>query len=182
MLRNIISGILMLTSIVFLHACSDDEEHSVIETGSENVITDAGRSIEIYDFLTLRDLLNSNNDTLYLFNFWATWCQPCVKELPYLDMIDSAYSNKAVRVILISLDFVENTKEVLIPFLNAKNIQAKVILLDERDGNSWNHEVDPTWDGAIPATLFRQRNNSNFRVHAFTYEELVQEVETFLNP
>jgi thiol-disulfide isomerase/thioredoxin len=182
MLRKVYIKIVLLISVILLSACSGDVQHKSQSDNQQNVITYAGKSIEVYDYLSLKELISQSNDTLYLFNFWATWCKPCVKELPYFDMIDSAYSGQAVKVILISLDFVENTKDVLIPFLNKNDVQSSVILLDEVDGNVWISDVDPDWEGDIPATLFKRGDKTKFMAHSFNYKELEAEVELFLNP
>ncbi len=49
----------------------------------------------------------SNPDTLYIVNFWATWCIPCVKELPAFDIIHDLYKGQPVKVLLMSFDFKE---------------------------------------------------------------------------
>jgi thiol-disulfide isomerase/thioredoxin len=182
MTRTTISSPLILIFITLLAACKSDIEQFQIERAVPiDVITSEGVSIEVYDFPNLNTMLEYDHDTLYPFNFWATWCQPCVNEIPYLDMIDSAYSDKAVRVVLISLNFVEDTEDLLIPFIIDKKIQSKVVLLDETKGDTWMPKVDPSWDGSIPATMFKHKDNKKFRVHAYTYEELVEEVEAFLS-
>ncbi len=178
-----ISGaIIIILMMVFVGCKSDVETYRVEKAIPTDVITSQGVTINVYDFQALSTMFEYDHDTLYLFNFWATWCQPCVRELPYFDMIDSAYADKPVRVVLISLNFVEDTEDHLIPFLIDHNIDAYVVLLDETDGDTWIPKVDPSWDGAIPATLFKHKENKNFRVHSFTYEELVSEIEAFLNP
>lgn len=183
MTRIKISGVFILLIAMLFAACKSDlETYRVEKAIPTDVITSQGVTVNVYDFPALSTMLEYDHDTLYLFNFWATWCSPCVKELPYFDMIDSAYADQPVRVILISLNFVEDTEDLLIPFIIDHDIDATVVLLDETDGDSWIPRVDASWDGAIPATLFKHKDNTNFKVHSFTYEELVEEVESFLNP
>ncbi len=178
-----ISGaIIVILMMVFAGCKSDTETYRVDKAMPIDVITSQGVSIPVFDFPNLNTMLEYDHDTLYLFNFWATWCGPCVKELPYFDMIDSAYADKPVRVVLISLNFKDDIEDLLIPFLIEKDIKSSVVLLDEPNGDTWMPIVDPSWSGSIPATMFKHKNNKKFRVHAFTYEELVQEVESFLNP
>ncbi|MFT5167540.1 MAG: thiol-disulfide isomerase/thioredoxin, partial [Saprospiraceae bacterium] len=60
----------------------------------------------IYDnFEALVPLFEKQNDTTYVINFWATWCKPCVAELPYFEELHNRYKGKKVKVLLISLDF-----------------------------------------------------------------------------
>ena len=51
-------------------------------------------------FDDIAPLFNKNNDTTYVINFWATWCKPCVEELPYFEDLYAAYSDKKVKIIL----------------------------------------------------------------------------------
>lgn len=109
------------------------------------------------DFLTQR-----NNDTTYIVNFWATWCVPCVKELPYFEEIKTKYASEKVKICLVSLDFKESIESRLIPFMAKKNITNKVVLLADGKTNSWIDKVDPSWSGAIPITLFLKGKEKDF--------------------
>ncbi len=105
----------------------------------------------------IQDLLKriSSEDTVYVVNFWATWCKPCVQELPALDSLHakSKYSN--TKVLLVCLDFKEELQNKVIPFLKKKNIQSDCVLLDEVNGNNYIDKISSSWTGAIPATYFR---------------------------
>jgi thiol-disulfide isomerase/thioredoxin len=104
-------------------------------------------------FSTYKALANKQNDTTYVINFWATWCKPCVKELPYFEELNKKYASKKVKIILLSLDFVKDLNTKLIPFVQKNNIKSTVYLFDEPDYNAWIDKVEPTWGGAIPATM-----------------------------
>ena len=169
---------------ILLQACisSSEDINTEREPIPTQIITAQDISIPVFDYQAFSPMLDYYNDTLYIFNFWATWCQPCVKELPFYNMADSAYANKPVRIVLISLDFVENVKNTLIPFIIEKNVSPEVILLDDMDANTWIPMIDPDWEGAIPASLFMQKNTRKFFAKSFTYEELSEEIESILYP
>ena len=95
---------------------------------------------EKYD--ALEKELFKENDTLYVVNFWATWCAPCVKELPYFETFSNENSTQKVKVILVSLDFEKQKESKLIPFLKKKKITSNVVLLLEKDYNNWLPKVD----------------------------------------
>jgi len=116
--------------------------------------------------------LHRNSDTLYVINFWATWCKPCVKELPYFELINENYKNQKVKVVLVSLDFAKNYQSMLLPFLNKKSIKSEVILLDDPNSNEWIDKVSTNWSGAIPATLIYIGNSRSFYEQSFNYEQL----------
>ena len=101
----------------------------------------------------LLNILSQQNDTTYVINFWATWCKPCVKELPDFIETEAAYENKKVRFIYFSLNFKNQLETMLKPFLKQNNFFSEVYLVDEPDYNSWINTVDKEWQGNIPATL-----------------------------
>jgi len=132
------------------------------------------QSPEIIKIRDLQEILNSDNDTLYIINFWATWCMPCVKELPCFEKINKEKINKKVKVVLISLDFKRHLNNSVIPLLVKQKIKSEVFLLDEPDHNSWINIIDESWQGSIPATLFFQ-NKARFKAFyekSFTCTEL----------
>ena len=96
--------------------------------------------------------MTSNSEKVEVINFWATWCKPCIKELPYFQSLHNKMAQE-VNVTLISLDFADLLNEKVIPFVQKRQITPEVLLLDEIDYNSWIDKVDPSWSGAIPATL-----------------------------
>ena len=111
------------------------------------------KAIKIIKLSELQKIISYEGDKILVLNFWATWCAPCVKELPYLEQIYQNYKDKNVEVVLVSLDFaadVEKAKKLLAK----KNIQIPAtFLLDETDYDAWIDRIEPSWQGAIPATL-----------------------------
>ena len=112
-------------------------------------------------------LNNINGDTTYVINFWATWCAPCVKELPYFEALNDKYSNGKFRQILVSLDSPKKLKSKVIPFIEKKDIKSEVVLLGDGKFNSWIDRVDPQWSGAIPITLILKGKEKLFYEQEF---------------
>jgi thiol-disulfide isomerase/thioredoxin len=110
----------------------------------------AQKKVEIVKFSAVQNLIKMPSDSIIVINFWATWCGPCVKEMPFFQ---SASSKDAFKLIFVSLDYAENVKKVE-SFVKKRAISQPVILLDEIDYNNWIDLVDASWSGAIPATLF----------------------------
>lgn len=113
---------------------------------------------------SLEALMKKKEGPVQVINFWATWCAPCVKELPLFEQLQAANT----KVTLINIDFVEKLDKVD-AFIAKKNIKSEVLLLDEIDYNSWIDKVDKSWEGSIPATLVYNPANGK---RAFVQQEL----------
>jgi thiol-disulfide isomerase/thioredoxin len=136
--------------------------------------------VQKLSFDELEPLLCKQNDTVYVINFWATWCKPCIKELPDFEKLNETYADKKVKVYLVSLDFPNKHEELLLPYLKKNNIKSQVIHLTDTDANSWIDKVSPLWSGSIPATLIYKGNSAEFHETTLTYEELKNIVESNL--
>ena len=174
--------ILIILMVFFsMVSCKNDasEKKDAEVVLSENV--QEVTSVKIYNYNQLKPLLEKEDNKTYVINFWATWCAPCVKELPYFEKIIEDYKDKNVEVILVSLDFPKQVEKKLIPFINKKNLQSEVILLDDTNENVWINAIDESWSGAIPATLIYNKENRKFYEQSFDYEGLERELKSFIN-
>lgn len=122
--------------------------------------------------------VHNDSDTLYVVNFWATWCKPCVAELPDFEKIHQDYKSQKVKVILVSMDFKEDLNSKLKPFIKKNNYTAEVVLLDELNGNEFIDKISKQWGGAIPATLITKQNKSvnDFFEKKLHYDFLVDQI------
>ncbi len=95
----------------------------------------------------------SSKDTLYIINFWATWCAPCVQELPEFNALKEHYAQAPVKVLLVSLDFKEDHTFKLENFVSRKHITPEVVWLSDTNPNVFIPKIDNSWEGSIPATV-----------------------------
>lgn len=104
---------------------------------------------------TANDIIHraSSKDTVYIINFWATWCAPCVAELPEFNALQNRYANMPVKVLLVSLDFKGDNTFKLARFLEMKKIKPEVVWLSDTDPNVFIPKIDNSWEGSIPATI-----------------------------
>ncbi|UCD60805.1 MAG: redoxin domain-containing protein [Flavobacteriaceae bacterium] len=174
---------LLFLSILVLTGCNFKDRKKATSENSEFIGTEFAATdslgIPVYNFDDLETLLNRKDDKIYIINFWATWCAPCIKELPYFEKINRQGEDNNWKVILVSLDMPSMWKSKLIPFIRNKGLQSEVVILDDPDQNSWIPKIDKSWSGAIPATLIYNRTKRKFYEQTFTYEMLNKELREF---
>ena len=121
----------------------------------------------------------SNRDTVYIVNFWATWCGPCVAELPAFDKLQQTYKGQPVKVLLVSMDFKSKLNTVK-AFAKSKKITSEVLLADKPSEQVFIDQIDKNWSGALPGTMIVnvQKGIRKFYEKEFTYNELNQLYQT----
>ena len=140
------------------------------------------QEIKVIKYPDLAKIIEEDNNQVRVINFWATWCGPCVKELPQFEALRQKYQSQDVQVILVSFDFVEQLAKAR-QFAQKKNLQSTLYLLDETDYNSFIDKIDPQWSGAIPATLMldNRTNKRAFYEKEFKEHELEKTFAQFIN-
>jgi thiol-disulfide isomerase/thioredoxin len=107
---------------------------------------------KVYKIDELLQRIESEKQTLVV-NFWATWCKPCIAELPAFDSLQTA--DPSIKVLLVTLDFKDELEAKVNPFLQKHSVKAECVLLDEVNGNDFINKISKDWTGAIPATLIK---------------------------
>jgi thiol-disulfide isomerase/thioredoxin len=98
-----------------------------------------------------------NADTTYIINFWASWCGPCVKELPQFTELQNRYKGRKVKVLLVSLDFPDSYPAKLETYVEKKKIEPEVIWFSETNANEFIPKIDKNWSGSLPGTMVINR-------------------------
>ena len=125
--------------------------------------TDKDEEISVVNYYQLEPKFTKTDNVLYVVNFWATWCAPCVKELPDFMEVNSEFGNSDdFKMILVSLDDSEKLEGPVKEFILDKNLKGvELYLLDDiKRMNEWIPAVDSSWSGSIPATLFIRNGKS----------------------
>ena len=171
---------LLIASLFFFACNSPSKKEEVTQAVPEETQQHSDIKIDVYDYKGLEPLINVEDDNIHIVNFWATWCAPCVKELPYFEKINSEYADNGVDVLLVSLDFPKQYDSKLKPFLKKYDLKSKVVALDDVDQNTWIPAINEDWSGALPATIIYKGDKRKFYEGSFTYEELEHELKQFL--
>lgn len=96
-------------------------------------------------------------------NFWASWCKPCIHEIPWFEKIAADYKDKGVKLVLVSLDFASDYKsKALHQFVKNNNYTSQIVWLDETNADKFCPAIDSSWGGSIPVTLM-VNNKKNYR-------------------
>ena len=115
-----------------------------------------------------------------VINFWATWCVPCIEEMPWLNKMVG--QRKDVELIFVSVDNEKAYPEKIRAMINRKKIQATLIWLNETDADVFCPRIDKNWSGSIPATLMvnHKRNYRKFIEQQISPPELRKELRYLL--
>jgi thiol-disulfide isomerase/thioredoxin len=138
------------------------------------------QAYKVYDSLPqLQERIRLAGDTTLIINFWATWCKPCIEELPCFEDLRRKYPEGKVQIVLVSLDFKSQLEKKFIPFLRNQQLNCEVVLFTDQDANTWIPSIEEEWDGAIPATMVIKGKKRDFTLGKF---ESLSDLEKFISP
>ncbi|CAN5118028.1 redoxin domain-containing protein [soil metagenome] len=144
-------------------------------------IAAGAQTVEVFTYEQFEARVANQKQEIVIYNFWATWCKPCVEEMPAFEKLSADYKAKGVHVVFVSLDF-KSKHEKVVAFAKQKKLQSEVILLNAPDYNAWIDKVSTEWGGSIPATLVVKKTGSIRKFHegSFTYNELVNFIKPLI--
>ena len=157
--------------LTFFVACEAQKSETVIQT-----------EVETVKYEGMLDKFQQQDNRLYVVNFWATWCKPCIEELPEFMEVNEAFANDPdFKMYLVSMDNAAHLDERVIPFIADNKLSAEVFLLDDNKRmNTWIPLVDESWSGAIPATAFYKNGEQVFFIEGtMTKEQLTEKIQNF---
>ena len=136
---------------------------------------------EVVKLDQLQSLIQAKTDHIKVINFWATWCAPCVKELPLFEKLGQERTDVKVTLVSMDLDLDPNPEKVH-KFVARKKLQSQVLILDAKDPNSYIDQIDKNWSGALPATIIingktGQRKFVGKELHEGELEKLIAEIQ-----
>jgi len=130
------------------------------------------QKIPSYKIGELEQIINESDKPM-IINFWATFCIPCIEEIPYFIKKANEYKNQDVSLLLVSLDMQDYYPAKISAFADKQKFNAPIAWLNETDADLFCPRIDQSWSGAIPATLF-VNNKTGYR--KFFEEQLTENV------
>ena len=129
----------------------------------------------------LQKVINDPSDQVKVINFWATWCGPCIKELPLFEKLNKERKDVAVTLVSMDMDLDPNPEKVN-KFVTRKKLASSVLILDEQNPNTYIDKIATEWSGALPATLVvntktGKRKFVEKELHEGDLEKLLDEVQ-----
>jgi len=124
----------------------------------------------------------ANTDSILVINFWATFCKPCIEEIPYFQTTVEKYRDKGVKLLLVSMDLKDDYPENVRKFIVKNNYHNPVVWLNETNADYFCPRVDKKWMGGIPSTLIVNPKTGyrKFFEKQLKQEELEQELKSAL--
>lgn len=141
------------------------------------------QSVRKVKITELETLIKQSQRPLVI-NFWATYCKPCLEEMPGLVKAAEQYSKDSVQLILVSLDLEEDYPDKVNSFAKRFKVKGMLYWLDEYDADYFCPRVDSSWSGAIPASLFVNNKTGyrSFQERALTASQVQLQIATMLAP
>ena len=111
------------------------------------------QAIPKWKITDVQKYMADGKDEILVINFWATFCKPCVAEIPSFIKIVDKYKDRNVKLQLVSLDLPSFYPGKIATFVKKNNFKTNIAWLDETNADYFCPKIDSKWSGSIPATL-----------------------------
>ncbi|HZS04874.1 MAG TPA: TlpA disulfide reductase family protein [Blastocatellia bacterium] len=141
------------------------------------------KTVEPVSAEEFRGILAHHRGEIVLVNLWATWCKPCIKELPDLVKLQRQYRDKKFTVIAVSFDDLEDLDSKVRPFAREKSPEFIHYLQKEDDPEKFVSVVDSAWEGIVPTNFLFDREGKlkGKLIGGKSYEDFETAITPLLN-
>ena len=122
------------------------------------------------------------NDTVYVTNFFATWCGPCMKEIPHFVEKMQQLKGKPVKFTFVSVDAKDDWNTAVSDFADEYELKKNIVLFDASAiSPDFFTKITKTWDGgSIPFTVIKKGDKEVETVGMMSKEDLDAKLNSFL--
>lgn len=149
------------------------------QTGSSDSL-----SVEVISLAALKEIIRHDSGKVVLVNAWATWCKPCMKEMPALVRIRKKLSAKPFELILVSADDTDLAPTAVRSALEKAGVAFRTYLMQDQGDEAFINGMNPEWGGTLPASFVydRKGQQQEMFVGARTYEQFRDAIRKVLPP
>ena len=122
--------------------------------------TTAPSDIQLISASQFSALLDDARGDVILVNLWATWCAPCLREIPELLRLRENYLDKGFRLIAVSMDDPQDLESHVIPFLEQRFPDWDTFQSAEAEMDRFVSVIDPAWNEVLPTSYLIDRTGS----------------------
>ena len=140
---------------------------------SVTMLSAQGQQMPKWKIADVENYIAASKDEVLVINLWATFCKPCVAEIPSFIKIANQYKSEKVKLVLVSLDLPSFYPGKIASFAKKHHFNTNIVWLEETDADYFGPKIDKSWSGSIPATLMI---NTKTGYRKFYEEELEPEV------
>lgn len=185
-MKNYFVGLSIIGLIFFTFSCKE-KSHDAHKSQSDSLSSSASHTnapkkkplpVIKSDFEKIQKLANLNSDTVYVTNYWATWCPPCVHEIPDFVKLQKEYKNKTVKFTFVNVDDADNLESEVIPFVK-KNKMENVYMIPVQELKKFN-SFNPELTQAIPVTIIEKGKNKEGFLGGLPKEFVTKKIEEYL--
>ncbi|MEO7463648.1 MAG: TlpA disulfide reductase family protein [Ferruginibacter sp.] len=119
--------------------------------------TAQSQEIKSWKLVDLKEYMDTSRGVTVI-NFWATFCKPCVAEIPSFINLVEKYRGQVVTLMLVSLDLPSYYPAKIAAFASSHKFNVPIAWLNETNADFFCPIVDKSWSGSIPATLIMNKN------------------------
>ena len=135
----------------------------------------AAPELKPIDEAGFRGVLQANRGKVVLFDFWATWCDPCREELPALVKLAAKYRARGLVLITVSADSPESEAAAR-RFLEKNGVAPPAYIKHVKSDEDFINSIDVKWSGALPALFLYDRSGG--RAASFFGETETSDIES----
>jgi len=158
------------------------ESHVAAAEAGDITVGKEASSVTIVSAEEVRDAVHAGQGRVTLVNFWATWCPPCVAELPYFAEVYENYDRDKVHFLSITADHPETLDDAVKPFLEQRELPFPILMMDAQPDDI-TEVLETPFPGNLPVTLVYDANGNIAQRwdREVTYEELQEAIDGLLS-